>query len=339
MACNLFRCLPSTTCSGPCNSSNHTTKRDQPLAKNAFQSLSPEEQDQAYEDIYGLDNLIEETPDFIKSKLEELDNEVSLLNVHVQKPYTRAKEQQEAMDGNDNYVCSEKFRLMFLRAERFDARKAALRLTSNFQEKLKLFGDEKLARRITQADLDERDKEALRSGAVWMTGATDRFGRVILLGRRQHALQGNIMSMMRALYYIVHKVMEGDELLQKKGIVLIGYNLREKIGMHPSKARATLPLPRMGINALPMRWTGIHICYDDLREHIFTNLFLVVFPKEFRARFQGHFSRTYDECIFSLMKYGIDVETLPLTADGEFQYDLWHEYLDNQRQGEEEGGN
>ena len=50
---------------------------------------------------------------------------------------------------------------MFLRAERFDAPKAAIRLVNHFEGKLVLFGEDKLVKRITLDDLEEEDIEEI----------------------------------------------------------------------------------------------------------------------------------------------------------------------------------
>ena len=55
------------------------------------------------------------------------------------------------------YVENQAFPLRFLRAERFDAQKAAVRLVRNFQMKLDLFGKELLVKEITQQDLNPQD--------------------------------------------------------------------------------------------------------------------------------------------------------------------------------------
>ena len=68
---------------------------------------------------------------------------------------------------------------MFLRAESFDARKAAKRMVKYFESKQLLFGKDKLVKRITYADLDADDKGALLSGGAQILRSKDQSGRTI----------------------------------------------------------------------------------------------------------------------------------------------------------------
>jgi hypothetical protein len=81
----------------------------------------------------------------------------------------------EAM--NPEYVQHKEFQLKFLRADRFVAKNAALRLARHFQAKLELFGRYKLTQDIVQDDLDEDDISALYSGFVQLLPMRDRAGR------------------------------------------------------------------------------------------------------------------------------------------------------------------
>ena len=72
------------------------------------------------------------------------------------------------------------FRLMFLRSDWFDVAKAAKRLVTFFDSKLKLFGEEKLVKRITYEDLDKDDRESLSTGSSQVLPSTDRSGRGIV---------------------------------------------------------------------------------------------------------------------------------------------------------------
>ena len=129
----------------------HNNLMELKLAKNAFLSMSNEEQARVVRDIYGAEVPIEETPDFVQEKLQELDEELERLSDESQKYYRRAVQmeqeqllQKQKSSNSDSkadnlYVGSEKFRLMFLRSERFDAALTARRLTFYFKEKYNLF--------------------------------------------------------------------------------------------------------------------------------------------------------------------------------------------------------
>ena len=138
-------------------SSGHDDGFDELLAKE-LHGLSLKEREQVFHDIHGVSESLEETPAFVAQKLAELD-----LNVSKKKKryaYDRAKAQ------NPEYVSSRRFRLAFLRAEKFDAEEAATRLVRFCEEKLLLFGEERLGRDITMQDFSKEDLDCVQSGMM-----------------------------------------------------------------------------------------------------------------------------------------------------------------------------
>jgi hypothetical protein len=123
------------------------------LIAQQMSKLSMYEREQAYFDIHGITNITEETPEMIQTCMDKLDEEITRLQE------TAAYEQ--ALSRNPMYVQEYAFRLKFLRADRFDAKKAALRLARHFEAKLELFGPSKLVQDITQSDLQEGDMDAM----------------------------------------------------------------------------------------------------------------------------------------------------------------------------------
>jgi hypothetical protein len=73
---------------------------------------------------------------------------------------------------------------MFLRADNFDIEKCAHRIVRHFEEKLELFGPEKLASDIRLEDLNADDIEALEGGGMQFLPHPDQFGRLILCSRQ-----------------------------------------------------------------------------------------------------------------------------------------------------------
>ena len=66
------------------------------------------------------------------------------------------------------------FRLSFLRAERYDTKKAAVRMIDYFQEKRRLFGIENLTTKIQIKDLDADSKHCFESGQIQLLPERDR---------------------------------------------------------------------------------------------------------------------------------------------------------------------
>jgi hypothetical protein len=69
---------------------------------------------------------------------------------------------------------------MFLRSVSYDALEAARKMVDFFESKMQLFGEEKLAKKITLEDLDEDDMEALKTGSVRYLHRKDQSRRSIL---------------------------------------------------------------------------------------------------------------------------------------------------------------
>lgn len=133
--------------------------------------VSAADRERAYFDLHGIPNHPSETPQLIQSSLERLDQEVQRLGDKA------AYEMAEAH--SSGYVRDCELRLAFLRADMFDAKKAALRLVRFFQAKLDLFGTEKLAMDITQDDLDHDDMNSLYSGYGRFLDQPDQTGRAV----------------------------------------------------------------------------------------------------------------------------------------------------------------
>ena len=78
------------------------------------------------------------------------------------------------------YVSNRMFRLMFLRADQFDGKQAAVHIVNFFRAKLDLFGPTKLVKDITLDDLNEDDKLILHSGVLQASDEKDQAGRPLL---------------------------------------------------------------------------------------------------------------------------------------------------------------
>ena len=131
--------------SGPIPAETPDPNDAEALVARSMSASSKTELEQAYYDVHGITDEVVETRALIEDCLATLDTEIQSLND--KQAYLRA----EGM--NSDYVKNRDFRLMFLRADRFNTKRAALRLIRHFQLKLELFGADKLAVDITQDDL------------------------------------------------------------------------------------------------------------------------------------------------------------------------------------------
>ena len=133
--------------------------------------LSIAQREQIYYDVHGIAAETAATPAVICESLERL--EIEILLVEEKTAYDMA------MSMDEKYAMDRSLRIRFLRADCFDAKKAALRLARHFQAKLDLFGPERLVKDIVQDDLDEQTIEAIYSGTMCKKlPSRDRAGRV-----------------------------------------------------------------------------------------------------------------------------------------------------------------
>jgi hypothetical protein len=140
-------------------------------------ALSLQERNRVLEDIHGVAKLSEEDPKFIDTCMELLEGEIRKIS------YKLAYER--ALFLSPRHVLCREFRIMFLRAERFDIVLAAKRITVYFEHKLQLFGETKLVKDIALEDLTDQDREALLTGSFQSIGK-DQAGRTVLFN--YHAL-------------------------------------------------------------------------------------------------------------------------------------------------------
>jgi hypothetical protein len=145
------------------------------LIASELSAMSIQEREQSYYDVHGVSGAIEETPEFVEAKLADLDLELTMLSNNSKDAYLLAEAQDR------DYVTNRKFRLKFLRADTFKAKIAAHRVVCFFEEKLKLFGPESLARDIKIGDLDKGDKVWLESGICQIHPQRDRAGRCVFI--------------------------------------------------------------------------------------------------------------------------------------------------------------
>ena len=130
------------------------------------------------------DGVVVETADIIRRGQEQLDVELSEISVKPAFNYTARTSRR--------YVQS--LRLVFLRSEKFDAKKAALRLVTFFENKLALFGSETLVRPIRLSDLTYEDTLSLKSGCIQVLQSPDKFGRSVLFySPRFHVYRFHLM--------------------------------------------------------------------------------------------------------------------------------------------------
>jgi hypothetical protein len=145
---------------------------DADIAKE-IQELTMQEREKVMEDIHAVAEAQEETEELLEKSLAELDTALRKLPQTVRRDFDRAVFLKPDLEQDTE------FKLRFLRTDFFHAGLAARRMAGYFTKKVELFGDEKLAKKITLEDLDERDLAILQSGMIIKLPSTDPIGRPI----------------------------------------------------------------------------------------------------------------------------------------------------------------
>jgi hypothetical protein len=99
------------------------------------------------EDIHGVSDVVQETEEFLASKMKEMIEALAKLSSRERQAWDRAVFLRPAL------AQDRKLHLMCLRARRFRTLEAAKLLAAYFRAKRDLFGDELLVHRITWQDV------------------------------------------------------------------------------------------------------------------------------------------------------------------------------------------
>jgi hypothetical protein len=248
------------------------------LIAQAMNSLSIEERRNALHDIHGVADIDDDDPQFIERKLADL--EIELCHVPEKQAYYMAKSSSPA------YVADRDFRLLFLRADGFDAKAAALRMARHFETKLDLFGQEVLGREVRLSDLDELDMKALKSGFLQWLPHRDRAGRAVMFWTPGGHI-APLSNRFRASFWTAMTALR-DKETQKRGMVGIVYAVGSKMGNFELKAAYTASKL---VRSLPMRLVANHLCTDKAINRIFLSAMLNSCGSFARVRIRSHFGK------------------------------------------------
>lgn len=278
---------------------------DDKLLAREMNDLTVQDREQVYDEIHGVADIIDETPELVSRSLAEMREE--LLKI----PKRRRRALDRALFLKPSLSSDDKFHLIFLRAERFDPVKAAGKMYRHFNHKLELFGEEKLAKRITLDDLGEGGMAHMRWGAVQTPVVNKNGGRGLFF---MAACNENVKDWLVDMRYKWYKFMElvEDEHAQKAGVVSILCFHGE--WQHPvSQAINVLAKAHHILFDLPFRVTAQHLCYDRAALHPFLKIFHTLQGSELRVHTRTHFG-SEQEVQYSLLSYNIVLPPKPFTV-------------------------
>jgi hypothetical protein len=177
------------------------------LIASELNKMTLKEREEVMFDVHGISEVIEEVPDMVARKFDELAS--ILAKKRLKK---KAAAYNLAVSMSPDYVHNRKFLLMFLRADRFHAKKAAGRVITHFQKKLELFGASKLCKDITLEDLDSCTMEVLERGYLTVLPARDQADRMVCCCAVSHQRYKEPIDHVRLLCLFLHPLKCGRNL-------------------------------------------------------------------------------------------------------------------------------
>ena len=269
-----------------------------------------------------------EPPSLIDESLLKLDLELLRMNFHRKQAYNKA------LKSNREYVLDKKFRLKFLRAEKFDAALAASRLVLHFEEKLELFGEDLLGREILLSDLDEDDLDTLNMGYLQVLQQPDSNNRKVLFYYRAisdcYKRRENIL---KVLWYVSNVISE-DEDVQKLGVVNVVYNVGGYVdqSFDYEKSRRVSRIFR----AIPLRFASFFVCLDEGAWMTVVDAFSFMISKYLRIRLRVILG-DHVESQEKLKAVGVPSSVLPIdNTKNKLLLDAHKKWIESRREKEDQ---
>jgi len=304
-----------------------------------------DERNAIYEEVHGVANLCpdESEPGMIEMALEELENELLFL------PESQKSAFLQSQTLEKTYVNERDFRLRFLRADLFNARKAALRITMFLEAVLEIYGPYALERPVRLSDFSRKEMKVFNLGRIQLLPYRDRVGRRIIIGfpNQQHK---HSQALIRAkihvyLWWVASESAES----QRKGVTFVvmhnadvaheasmtskkakncvgGDNVGKEEDQQENQQPEITGLPSMKFTkqfvtrrlGLPTRMVAFHVCSPDTPFYALMQTFIAAMMGVERCRTKFH-SGEFMENLYKLSGYGIPLDHIPITESGKIK--------------------
>lgn len=174
------------------------------------------------------------------------------------------------------------------------------------------------------------DKYCLQCGFLHLTNQKDKFGHgIVIVSLSNIPLDTSYdrKSMSRALWYIIHAMVE-DEEVQRKGVVVLRAMRQSQASQFDrSLVRMFLPILR---KYMPMRIVGIHDLNPPPIYRLFVNVYIFFAGEGARRLIRAHVGS--DEQIVETLErdFGIERSKIPEETGGNLRLDH-KEWLEERR--------
>uniref|UniRef100_A0A7S1D342 EF-hand domain-containing protein n=1 Tax=Cyclophora tenuis TaxID=216820 RepID=A0A7S1D342_CYCTE len=259
--------------------------------------------------IYG--NLsgvrVSETPELISSKIRMFDEEISQIKEGKKKAFLIA------MEKNPDKI-DDKHKLMFLRAELFNSKKAAARCCRHWDFLLEMFGPEKAFLPMTQEGALRDDLEILKVPFFSDTGVKDAYGQhIMFLDLRSNDMtKFEYRAVCRCATYVLWNRLEKDEEAQTNGVVVQGLPPLSPRTWNAKISRHMFLYVRYGA---PMRLASGQALHPP---KLISIMFRVgrILAGELSTRLKIFAGKSNEEVLAKLKAAGVDKDKVPEVAGG-----------------------
>lgn len=290
------------------------------------------DQDAAAAAIYGQKSQPNETPDFLAASQSSLAEEIDKLPHDKKAGWIRAVKRCPDLVGDDH-------RLMFLRCEVFDAKLAAARICKYWNRRIELFGENRAFRPLhigrdgalssdEGSEHDDPDEvmvrltiKGLRMGFIRPTETHDDGGRALIFGDPSKLVSydknnpGEREGVARAVWYALHSILEGNDIVQRVGMVAIAWPQHAKLHFVDRK------LMKMNLDSMtgciPIRLGGFHVCQPPwFFGKVVFPIMKMFMSERMRKRVRIH-SGSEEKVLEDLKAFGLGKEVLPTEIGGD----------------------
>jgi len=194
-----------------------------------FFEIHKEKRESIFEELHGVrSRAVPETQETIRSGLLAMEQKIVKIVTATASP-SASRASRNLVEGHllateilrSEYVVAPEFRLRFLRAEFYDANKAARRYFKNLNYLLRLFGKYALMRPLELSDLSIFQRRCVESGKIQVLLHRDRMGRRMILVHGLTLTRIPILDRFRVETYLVFGAIAEDEETQLQGAICI----------------------------------------------------------------------------------------------------------------------
>ncbi|KAL7554520.1 hypothetical protein ACHAWF_017977, partial [Thalassiosira exigua] len=261
--------------------------------------------------IYKQTSAPNETPAFVNEKLTEFGSALDAIDVEKRAGYLMAERKCP-------HICSDAFKLIFLRCEVFHVERAVERWVKYWNKRVEVFGEEKAFLPMTLDGAMKDDTEAVQMNYLQVANGADPAGRAILIfDHTKESGEVSSDSLLRVVWFKVHAALLNQESAQKRGVVVFVRCLDRLSDWRPSLSK---DIVQAGRGILPVRFAGMHFMNPPKFLSLIMSFIKPLLGKKLRHRFYTH-SGTKGEILESLSMFGLGTDDmLPVHFGGKLAF-------------------